>query len=121
MQVISSLVSKATVLYRPYVPHVLESVIDAITDRWNDAKHLPAAVQCLGNVTGCTGYVIEPYINHPALLPAMLSLLDQTYPAQLHMQVVEVLGIIGALGPHTHKLIQVCMLQPLLCALMGKS
>jgi FKBP12-rapamycin complex-associated protein len=107
MQVISSLVSKATVLYRPFLPHVLESVIEAITDRWNDAKHLPAAVSCLGNITGCTGYVIEPYINHPALLPAMLELLDQAYPAALHIQVVKVLGIIGALGPHTHKLIQV--------------
>lgn len=107
MQVISSLVSKATVLYRPFLPNVLESVIDAITDRWNDAKHLPAAVSCLGNITGCTGYVIEPYINHPSLLPAMLGLLDQTYPTSLHIQVVEVLGIIGALGPHTHKLIQV--------------
>lgn len=107
MQVISSLVSKATVLYRPFLPHVLESVIEAITDRWNDAKHLPAAVSCLGNITGCTGYVIEPYINHPPLLPAMLELLDQTYPSTLHIQVVKVLGIIGALGPHTHKLIQV--------------
>ena len=112
MQVISSLVNKATVLYRPFLPHVLESVIEAITDRWNDAKHLPAAVACLGNITGCTGYVIEPYINHPALLPAMLELLDQTYPASLHVQVVKVIGIIGALGPHTHKLIQVLLHSP---------
>lgn len=107
MQVISSLVARTATAYRPYVHFVLKNVIDSIMDKWNDAKHLPAAVACLGRVTGCTGYVIEPYINHPSLLPALLALLDQSFPSALHIQVVEVLGIIGALGPHTQKLIQV--------------
>lgn len=109
MQVISALVARTATAYRPYVHFVLKNVIDSITDKWNDAKHLPAAVECLGRVTGCTGYVIEPYLNHPTLLPAMLALLDQSYPSALHIQIVEVLGIIGALGPHTQKIIQVCL------------
>jgi serine/threonine-protein kinase mTOR len=108
MQVISVLVSKVSVHFRPYVKEVLSNVILAITDKWNDAKHLPSSVHCLGRICGCSGYVTEPYIDEASLLPALLSLLDQTYSATLHVKVVEVLGIIGALGPHTHKLIQAC-------------
>ena len=114
LSVMGVLAQRVSTCFRPYVAEVLPLVVEAITDPRTEPKHMPMAVQCLGQIVGSTGYVIEPYRRFPKLLPALLRVLDTEAGVGLHAKIVELLGIIGALDPHTHKLTQACSapLQP---------
>lgn len=54
-------------------------------------------------VVGSTGYVVAPYLEYPQLLGVLLRMLSEGAPAA-RREVMRVLGTIGALDPHTHKL-----------------
>lgn len=54
-------------------------------------------------VVGSTGCVVAPYLDYPQLLGVLLRLLSEGAPAA-RREVMRVLGTIGALDPHTHKL-----------------
>jgi serine/threonine-protein kinase mTOR len=109
LSVMGALAQKVSVAFRPHVSQVLPLVVEAISDHRTHAKHMPMAVHCLGQIVGSTGCVIEPYSRFPALLPSLLRVLDHEYPVALHVKIVELLGIIGALGPHAHKINQVSL------------
>jgi serine/threonine-protein kinase mTOR len=106
LSVMGALASKVSIAFRTHVDEVLPLVVEAIADSRTHPKHLPMAVHCLGQIVGSTGCVVEPYRRFPALLPALLRVLDQEHGMHLHAKIVELLGIIGALDPHTHKLTQ---------------
>jgi serine/threonine-protein kinase mTOR len=102
LSVMGALAEKVSVALRPHIGEVLPLVVDAVIDPRTHPKHMPMAAHCLGKIVGSTGCVVDPYMRFPALLPALLRLLDHEYPSELHVTIVELLGIMGALGPHTH-------------------
>jgi hypothetical protein len=102
LSVMGALAEKVSVALRPYISAILPLVVDAVIDPRTHQKHMPMAAHCLGKIVGSTGCVIDPYMRFPALLPSLLKLLDHEYPSELHVTVVELLGIMGALGPHAH-------------------
>jgi hypothetical protein len=53
------------------------------------------------------GYVIEPYHSYPDLLDLILNEIKTQQLPSMRMEVVKVLGILGALDPYTHKLQQI--------------
>ena len=106
LSVMGALAAKVSVAFRPHVDAVLPLVVEAISDSRTHPKHMPMAAHSLGQIVGSTGCVIAPYRRFPALLPALLRVLDQEHGTELHVKIVELLGIIGALDPHTHKLTQ---------------
>jgi FKBP12-rapamycin complex-associated protein len=55
----------------------------------------------------CAGYVIEPYHRYPDLLDLILNEVKTQQLPSMRMEVVKVLGILGALDPYTHKLQQI--------------
>lgn len=52
-----------------------------------------------------TGSVMTPYMDFPELLAVLLKMLHEG-TAATRREVMKVLGIIGALDPHTHKMNQ---------------
>ena len=86
---------------RPEVPD-LPLIIEALGDSSSPAKRLVAA-RTLGRVVESTGFVVSPYMDYPPLLGILLRMLGEG-GASTRREVSCVLGIIGALDPHIHKL-----------------
>jgi FKBP12-rapamycin complex-associated protein len=86
---------------QPAVPEMLPLIIDALGDASSPAKRL-VAVRTLGRVVESTGAVVEPYLEYPQLLGMLLRMLGDG-GAAARREVSRVLGIVGALDPHTHK------------------
>lgn len=92
---------------RPYVHEIMPLIIDSIQDGANHRKRV-VAVRALGQLVQSTGVVMKPYMEYPQLLGVLLRMLHeaQTDAEATRKVVMKVLGIIGALDPHTHKLNQ---------------
>lgn len=84
------------------VQDMLPLIIEALGDSSSAAKRLVAA-RTLGRVVESTGFVVAPYMDYPPLLGILLRMLGEG-GAATRREVGQVLGIIGALDPHTHKL-----------------
>lgn len=90
-------------LLPPWCLQVLPLVMDALQDAGAPAKRL-VAVRTLGQIVEHTGTVMAPYMDFPQLLSLLLRLLSEggSAPAT-RREVMKVMGVIGALDPHTHK------------------
>lgn len=88
--------------FKPHVSEVMPLVIEAIQDASNPRKRL-TAVRCLGQICQSSGAVMSPYWDFPQLLALLLRLLHEGSSLGSRREVMKVLGIIGALDPHTHK------------------
>ena len=90
--------------FRPYVAEALPLVIDAVQDASSSRKRL-VAVRTLGQIAQSAGCVVTPYLDFPQLLALLLRLLHEGNAAS-RPEVMRVLGIVGALDPHMHKVNQ---------------
>ena len=86
----------------PEVPDILPFVIGALSDAGSASKRLVAA-RTLGRVIESTGWVVRPYLDYPHLLGVLLRMLGEGN-ATVRREISRVLGVIGALDPHVHKL-----------------
>lgn len=84
------------------VPEMLPLIIDALGESSSMPKRLVAA-RTLGRVVESTGFVVQPYVEYPQLLGILLKILGEGGPSG-RREISRVLGIIGALDPHIHKL-----------------
>uniref|UniRef100_A0A0E0HBB8 Serine/threonine-protein kinase TOR n=1 Tax=Oryza nivara TaxID=4536 RepID=A0A0E0HBB8_ORYNI len=87
---------------RQYLPELMPLVVDALLDGGAVSKR-EVAVATLGQVIQSTGYVISPYNEYPPLLGLLLKLLNGELEWSTRLEVLKVLGIMGALDPHAHK------------------
>lgn len=87
---------------RPYLSELMPLIVEALLDGAAAVKR-EVAVATLGQVVQSTGYVVSPYIEYPALLGLLLRLLNGELAWSTRREVLKVLGIMGALDPHTHK------------------
>jgi len=86
----------------PYLDELFPVIVDVIQDK-SSAVRREVAFRTLGHLVQNTGYVIEPYLKYPVLLPTILNTLKSGHSWDLRREVVRVLGIIGALDPFHHK------------------
>ena len=87
-----------------YMPELLPLVIGALQDAGSSQKRA-IAVATLGQLVANTGYVMTPYNDFPSLLSLLLRLLSES-DSDTRLEVIKVLGIVGALDPHIHKINQ---------------
>ncbi|XP_057821315.1 serine/threonine-protein kinase TOR isoform X2 [Cryptomeria japonica] len=87
---------------RPYLRELMPLIVEALLDGAAAVKR-EVAVATLGQVVQSTGYVVSPYIDYPPLLGLLLRLLNGELAWSIRREVLKVLGITGALDPHTHK------------------
>lgn len=99
---IGDLVKVGGFAMRRYLPELMELIVEALMDAAAVTKR-EVAVVTLGQVVQSTGYVITPYNEYPSMLGLLLKLLNGESAWSTRREVLKVLGIMGALDPHTHK------------------
>lgn len=83
----------------PYLHRIMPHILDALSDQSSNVKR-DAALKTLGQLCSNTGFVIEPYIKYPTLLPLLIKILKTEQNPQIRLQTQRVLGILGALDPY---------------------
>jgi FKBP12-rapamycin complex-associated protein len=87
---------------QPYLNELMPIILEALQDQSASAKR-HAALKTLGQLTANTGFVIEPYLKYPSLLPILIDILNTEQMATLRQETVKLLGILGALDPYRYK------------------
>ncbi|KAI5480415.1 FKBP12-rapamycin complex-associated protein [Pseudohyphozyma bogoriensis] len=89
----------------PDLDEMMSLLLDTLHDQASTPKR-DAALRTLGQLASHSGYVIDPYLDHPGLLGLLISLL-KTEPSQhTRREVVRVMGILGALDPYRHTVVE---------------
>ncbi|KAJ3394189.1 phosphatidylinositol kinase- protein kinase tor1 [Entophlyctis sp. JEL0112] len=88
----------------PYLSEILPVIIETLQDQSSSMKK-EAALKTLGLVCSNTGTVISPYIKYSNLLDILLAVLKAETAPHIRLEVVKVIGILGALDPYKHKLV----------------
>jgi FKBP12-rapamycin complex-associated protein len=86
----------------PYLPELMPIILEALQDQSASAKR-HAALRTLGQLAANTGFVIEPYLKYPSLLPILIDILNTEQSPPLRRETVKLLGILGALDPYRYK------------------
>ncbi|PPQ67890.1 hypothetical protein CVT26_007090, partial [Gymnopilus dilepis] len=84
-----------------HVPDLMQVIISRLSDP--SLIKRDAALHTLGQVCSSTGYVIQPLIDYPQLLPLLGRILRTESNQAVRREVVKVLGILGALDPYRRK------------------
>ncbi|KNE54070.1 hypothetical protein AMAG_17615 [Allomyces macrogynus ATCC 38327] len=69
----------------------------------SDPVRFQTSAHALGQITSSTGYVIQPYLDHPTLLDTTISLLKTESSPPVRQETMKLLGTLGALDPYKHK------------------
>ncbi|KAF4581337.1 phosphatidylinositol kinase- protein kinase tor1 [Pleurotus pulmonarius] len=86
----------------PCVPDLMRVIMDRLSDP-SLAKRSDATLHTLGQLCSSTGYVIQPLVDYPQLLPMLLRILRNESTNFAKREVVKVLGILGAIDPFRRK------------------
>lgn len=86
----------------PYLPELMPIILEALQDQSSSAKR-HAALRTLGQLSANAGFVIDPYLEYPSLLPILISILNTEQAPPLRRETVKLLGILGALDPYRYK------------------
>jgi serine/threonine-protein kinase mTOR len=87
-----------------YIPQLMPTILDALQDLGSHAKR-EAALRTLGQLASHSGYVIDPYLEHPQLLTILTNIIKIEQAGQLRRETVKLLGTLGALDPYRHQLL----------------
>ncbi|KAI9699935.1 MAG: phosphatidylinositol kinase- protein kinase tor1 [Bogoriella megaspora] len=85
-----------------YIPELMNIIIDDLQDLSSTLKR-SAALRCLGQLASHSGYVIDPYINHPELLTTLINIIKTEQASPLRRETIRLMGILGALDPYRHQ------------------
>jgi hypothetical protein len=91
----------------PYVDTLLPVIIMHMFDN-SSLKKQQVAIRTLGQLVKSTGMVVRPYLQYPQLLPKTLELLckdSSNKPMSFRMELLRVLGLVGALEPSRYSAI----------------
>ncbi|KAI9225912.1 MAG: phosphatidylinositol kinase Tor2 [Piptocephalis tieghemiana] len=87
----------------PYVGGLMPTLLEALQDQGSIGRR-EAALVAMGQLCGSTGYVVEPYLRYPSLLPTLIRILKSESGGKLKREATRLLGILGALDPYKLKL-----------------
>ncbi|KAK4993720.1 phosphatidylinositol kinase-related protein kinase tor1 [Elasticomyces elasticus] len=86
----------------PYIPTLMTIILENLQDLSAPARR-EAALQTLGQLASNSGYVIDPYIEHPELLAILVNIVKTAPPGPLRRETIKLMGILGALDPYQHQ------------------
>lgn len=89
-------------LILPFVPKLMPVLIDVFEDQNSNLKR-NAAIKTLGQISGSSGYVIQPLLDYPQLLGLLVNILRLETSPTIRRETVRLLGILGALDPYKHR------------------
>jgi len=85
-----------------YIPELMKVIIDYLKDQNSQVKRM-AALRTLGQLASNSGYVIEPYNDHPELLAMLISIVKAEPIGDLRRDTIRLIGILGALDPYKYQ------------------
>lgn len=88
-----------------YFPSLMAIIIKSLSDISHNIKR-SAAVRTLGQLATSAGYVVDPYIDYPDLLNILVNIVKTDPPGTLRRDTIRLIGILGALDPYKHQLVQ---------------
>ncbi|KAG9962099.1 TOR1 phosphatidylinositol 3-kinase, partial [Aureobasidium melanogenum] len=88
-----------------YVPELMKVIIESLQDLSSAGKRR-AALRTLGQLASNSGYVIDPYVEHPELLSILVQIVKNEPPGELRKETIRLMGILGALDPYRHQVME---------------
>ena len=85
-----------------YIPELMKIIIRSLQDLGSPKKR-EAALCTLAQIASNSGYVIQPYIEHPELLTILVNIVKNEQPGELRRETIRLMGILGALDPYKHQ------------------
>jgi FKBP12-rapamycin complex-associated protein len=85
----------------PRLNDYMDLILEGLGDQTSPLKR-EAALKALGQLSSHTGYVIEPYVDHPNLLGNLIGILQADGAQPTRREAIKVMGILGALDPYRH-------------------
>lgn len=85
-----------------YIPELMKVIIKSLQDLGSPKKR-EAALCTLALIASNSGYVIDPYIDHPELLTILVNIVKNEPPGDLRRETIRLMGILGALDPYKHQ------------------
>lgn len=90
----------------PYKDELMPMIIEALQDQ-SSAQKREAALHTLGQLASNSGYVIEPYLDHPQLLELLQNIIrSEPQHGPLRQETIKLLGILGALDPYRYQQVE---------------
>jgi len=89
----------------PEADNLLTLLIAMLGDQTSAIKR-NAALKTLGQVASNTGAVVKPYLDHPQLLAILFRMLRTETSQPIRLETIRTMGMLGALDPFRHKLLQ---------------
>lgn len=87
---------------KPFIPDLMPLILETFQDQGSSFKR-DSALKTLGQLSGSTGYVIQPLLDYPQLLGIIINILKSESSPAIRRETVRLLGILGALDPYKHK------------------
>ncbi|ORY80056.1 PtdIns-3-kinase tor2 [Protomyces lactucae-debilis] len=88
-----------------YLDDLMPLIIETLQDQSSTVKR-DAALRTLGQLASASGYVIDPYLDYPALLNILISFLKSEQAGSIRRETVKLIGILGALDPYRHQMLE---------------
>ncbi|KAF2153226.1 TOR1 phosphatidylinositol 3-kinase [Myriangium duriaei CBS 260.36] len=88
-----------------FIPDLMHVVIRDLQDQSSISKR-KAALTTLGQLASHSGYVIDPYIEHPELLDILVNMVKSEPAGELRAATIRLMGILGALDPYRHQVME---------------
>jgi FKBP12-rapamycin complex-associated protein len=85
-----------------YTEDLMNLIVENLQNLGSNAKR-SAALRTLGQLASNSGYVIQPYIDHPELLTILMNLIKDEPAGELRNDTIRLVGILGALDPYRHQ------------------
>ncbi|GFN76929.1 mechanistic target of rapamycin (serine/threonine kinase) [Plakobranchus ocellatus] len=85
----------------------MDQLLPIILEMLQDSSSLQkreVALWTLGQLVESTGSVVTPYTMYPNLLEVLLNFLKTEQSISIRREVIRVLGVLGALDPHKHRM-----------------
>ncbi|KZL74444.1 phosphatidylinositol 3-kinase tor2 [Colletotrichum incanum] len=90
----------------PYKDRLMPLIIEALQDQSSNNKR-EAALHALGQLASNSGYVIEPYLEHPQLLELLQGIIrTEGQRGPLRQETIKLMGILGALDPYKYQQVE---------------
>lgn len=85
-----------------YLPQLMPIILDSLQDLSSHTKR-ESALRTLGQLASNSGYVIEPYTEHPQLLAVLINIIKTEQTGSLRKETIKLLGTLGALDPYKYQ------------------
>ncbi|KAI9050994.1 hypothetical protein LZ554_005104 [Drepanopeziza brunnea f. sp. 'monogermtubi'] len=90
----------------PYLDQLMPIILQALQDQSSVSKR-EAALKTLGQLASNSGYVIQPYLDHPPLLEILQNIIrSEPNRGPLRQETIKLMGILGALDPYRHQQVE---------------